>query len=382
MRIALLTDGIYPYVMGGMQKHSYFLAKYFARNKVHVDLYHFIPEVSENIKNPFSNEELQFLTLINIKIPRNRNFPGHYIYESYLYSRNIYQILIEKNFADFIYVKGFAGWFLLRNKDKLPVKVPIGINFHGYEMFQKWPNIKTGIKLQILKLPVKYNIKKADCLFSYGGKISQILGELDNLAKILEIPTGIGRDWVNHEVLLQSSEKLKFVFVGRSERRKGIVELSKFLTSRIILNWEFHFVGPIPESERILNPNIVYHGTVQDQDKIKKILDGMDILVCPSYSEGMPNVIMEAMARGLAIIATDVGAIGLLVDEENGWLIKGDIVKGLEDSFSQAMNSSSDEILNKKRNSIRKVFDFTWEKIIDKHIQAIEEIIQNKKNKT
>ena len=34
----------------------------------------------------------------------------------------------------------------------------------------------------------------------------------------------------------------------------------------------------------------------------------MDVLICPSYSEGMPNVIIEAAARGLAIIATNVGA--------------------------------------------------------------------------
>ena len=49
--------------------------------------------------------------------------------------------------------------------------------------------------------------------------------------------------------------------------------------------------------------------------------------MCPSYSEGMPNVIMEAMSRGLAIIATDVGAVSKLVDEENGWLINP---RGLE----------------------------------------------------
>lgn len=33
MKIALLTDGIFPYAMGGMQKHSYYLAKYFAQKK-------------------------------------------------------------------------------------------------------------------------------------------------------------------------------------------------------------------------------------------------------------------------------------------------------------------------------------------------------------
>jgi glycosyltransferase involved in cell wall biosynthesis len=44
--------------------------------------------------------------------------------------------------------------------------------------------------------------------------------------------------------------------------------------------------------------------------------------MCPSYSEGMPNVILEAMTRGLAIMATDVGAIRLLVSKNNGILLK------------------------------------------------------------
>ena len=41
MRVALITDGISPYVLGGMQKHSYYLVKYFAKNKIHVDLVHY-----------------------------------------------------------------------------------------------------------------------------------------------------------------------------------------------------------------------------------------------------------------------------------------------------------------------------------------------------
>ena len=59
MRIALLTDGIYPYVMGGMQRHSYYLAKYLARAGVHVDLYHFIPPNSEWNIEPFDRSELE-----------------------------------------------------------------------------------------------------------------------------------------------------------------------------------------------------------------------------------------------------------------------------------------------------------------------------------
>ena len=63
MRIALLTDGIYPYVVGGMQKHSYNLAKYFSQQKIHVDLYHTISPSSHydiNELSVFTEDEKKF----------------------------------------------------------------------------------------------------------------------------------------------------------------------------------------------------------------------------------------------------------------------------------------------------------------------------------
>ena len=42
MKIALLTDGIPPYIVGGMQQHSYSLAKYLVLNGNEVTLFHFV----------------------------------------------------------------------------------------------------------------------------------------------------------------------------------------------------------------------------------------------------------------------------------------------------------------------------------------------------
>src|SRR5690606_1577459 len=53
-----------------------------------------------------------------------------------------------------------------------------------------------------------------------------------------------------------------------------------------------------------------------------KILNEADILILPSYREGCPNVILEAMASKTAIIASNVGAIpDLIKSGENGFLI-------------------------------------------------------------
>ncbi|MDO9551115.1 glycosyltransferase family 4 protein [Rhodonellum sp.] len=376
MKISLLTDGIYPYVMGGMQKHSYFLAKHLAQKGVEIDLYHFVPVSNSNLEAPFSAEELAYINIINLEYPAKKRFPGHYLYERYLYSKAILNQLNQRPLPDFIYAKGFSGWAILKSREFRKKKIPIGVNFHGYEMFQRWPDLKTGLKLQILKAPVKYTMAQADFLFSYGGKISEIISKKGFEDKIIEIPTGIGSEWLRETLGERKDQKIRFVFVGRSERRKGIVELNKVLTSSGFQNFEFHFVGPIPESDRLIKEDIIYHGALSNQQEIKSVLDQMDVLVCPSYSEGMPNVIMEGMARGLVIIATDVGAVNMLVDEANGWVIKGDIITGIKDAIIKAINVDDKSLMKMKWKSINKVKEsFTWEEVIKTTISKIQECI-------
>src|SRR5690349_24101201 len=118
MRVALITDGIWPYVLGGMQKHSYYLCKYLTQNKIYVDLFHF-NQSSHDIKAPdvLTDKERKFITSTIVDMPKSLPFPGHYIYNSYRHSKLIYELIKDKlNQYDFIYTKGFAGWYLIEQK--------------------------------------------------------------------------------------------------------------------------------------------------------------------------------------------------------------------------------------------------------------------------
>ena len=57
MKISLLTDGIFPYVIGGMQKHSFYLVKYFAKRGIYIDLYHTNQSKLDIDKLEFFSEE-------------------------------------------------------------------------------------------------------------------------------------------------------------------------------------------------------------------------------------------------------------------------------------------------------------------------------------
>lgn len=377
MKIALITDGVAPYVIGGMQKHSFYLAKYLAKQGVHVDLIHYNQsDYDIDLLEAFTNEEKKHIRSIVINFPHSLKFPGHYIYQSYQYSCLAYDaikdIITE---YDFIYTKGFTGWKLLNEKKAGRTKCcPVGVNFHGYEMFQYAPEFKAKLQQQLLKPFVKKISQQADVVFSYGENITHIIESIGvNRKNIIEIPSGVERDFINEAIATNSAAHTKFVFLGRAERRKGIIELNKVLKKMLSANHTFsmEFVGPIPNELKINDAKIIYHGEIRDTKKIKAILTQADVLVCPSWSEGFPNVILEAMASGLAIIATNVGAISNMVSNDNGWLIPPFNEEALMNSMTEALNKH--ELISKKEKSLQLMIEkFNWDIISTQLLQSIK----------
>ena len=70
-----------------------------------------------------------------------------------------------------------------------------------------------------------------------------------------------------------------------------------------------------------LEDKVEFLGWVAGEEKSEAFLNA-DVLALPSYSEGMPNAILEGMASGLAIIATPVGGIpALLPSKDQGLFV-------------------------------------------------------------
>jgi len=369
MKIALITDGIWPYVLGGMQKHSYYLCKYLAQNKVNVDLVHFNSSNYDISKLEFfSKEEKQFINSIIVDFPKGSKLPGHYIRRSHEHSKIIFETLKDKlSTYDFIYTKGFTGWYLIDQKKEGKIKcAKIGVKFHGYEMFQKAPDLKTKLQHQLLlRKPVKEISQKADVVFSYGGKITSIIKSIGVASyKIFELPSGVEAAMVADDIV-PTGDKIKFIYVGRYERRKGIEELNTVIQNTRNKNFEFHFAGPIPEEKQIKRDNIIYHGEIRDRAKLNKLIRSCDVLICPSWSEGMPNVILEAMANGLAVAATNVGATNVLVSGKTGWLIDGSTSNDIANTIRDIMSVEAKKIDYKKQNALNHIKEnFIWEKLI------------------
>jgi glycosyltransferase involved in cell wall biosynthesis len=386
LHVALFTDGIYPFVMGGMQKHSYHLAKNLANNNVKVTVYHCINENVDSLKfeNYYTNHELSYINFITIPFPTGKKFVGHYLYYSYQYSKLLTQHFIKNNNnATILFAKGFTAWYLLANKRKLKVAIPVIIKFHGLEMWQRAASFTEKLKQYLLRPAVAYNLRKANAVVSYGGNITTIIQQRNvALSRITNIATGIDDSWISTPRTIVPST-IRIVFVGRYERRKGIQELHAAITqlqSNGNINCEFEFIGPIPQAMQLNYSNCIYHGSISNANAIKNILLTTQVLVCPSYAEGMPNVILEAMACGNAILATNVGSVSAMVGTQNGWLIHQCQVNTIANAITEIVASNTHTLLKKQNESIVKCKQkYLWTHIVLEYIHLFTTLNFGKK---
>jgi glycosyltransferase involved in cell wall biosynthesis len=65
-----------------------------------------------------------------------------------------------------------------------------------------------------------------------------------------------------------------------------------------------------------LEGSVHIHGLISERDKLMSLYDCADLYLHPSYTEGLPRAILEAMARGCPVLSSDVGGIPELLSEK------------------------------------------------------------------
>ena len=124
---------------------------------------------------------------------------------------------------------------------------------------------------------------------------------------------------------------LRLLYVGRIAREKGLYETFQGLRLAHELGIDARLVvaGAGPEEPRLrryaqalgIASRITFAGPVFGEDKVK-LFAGADVMMLPSYSEGLPYALLEAMAAGIPVIATPVGAIPDVVTHgTHGYLV-------------------------------------------------------------
>jgi len=136
--------------------------------------------------------------------------------------------------------------------------------------------------------------------------------------------------------------------------RKGLeyfIEMAKQIKSR---NFKVKFMiigNALPggeEYERYIKNEVIEKGLSQDiiftgfQSDVKRFISILDIFVLSSLSEALPLVLVESLALGKPVVATDVGGVKeVIINDETGFLVPPRDVKALVASVLRLLNESS-----------------------------------------
>lgn len=204
---------------------------------------------------------------------------------------------------------------ILRMAKKKKVKAVIHFHFGRIPELAQQRNWEWKLLQKVMRLAdtaITMDMKSCTTLKGCGyGNVSYLPNPLS-----LPIIQQIGNEAATVERLPR-----KLCFVGYVIPTKGVFELVE--ACKEIENIKLHVLGVVTPEVRMEmqqmagNGNwLVFEGEVDHQQVIRELLS-TDIFVLPSYTEGFPNVILESMACGCAIVTTSVGAIPEMLDMES-----------------------------------------------------------------
>ncbi|WP_194973851.1 glycosyltransferase family 4 protein [Aquiflexum lacus] len=203
------------------------------------------------------------------------------------------------------------------------------------------------------------------------------LTDIKQKSNVHQIPNPCSSDLEEISKIKSNPNRNKdFVFIGHIIKEKGVFELVEAFSN-------FHnppnlkLIGPVEPAikEKLLvitkknnQTNWLSFEGVLGKFEIFAILKTSMALILPSYSEGFPNVVLEAMACGCPVLATDVGAISEMLDFPgdfaSGICFKPRDVKEIQEAVQKAIEGEVD-LNHMSKMGKRKVLEaYTMESII------------------
>jgi glycosyltransferase involved in cell wall biosynthesis len=166
-------------------------------------------------------------------------------------------------------------------------------------------------------------------------------------ASVVIIPNGVrGPD---DPATRAQAKSPRLLFLGQLGERKGTTELLQALADPRVraLDWTLVLAGD-GEVESLyaraqslgLAERCSFLGWIE-HDQVTRLLSNSEVLVLPSHAEGLPVAILEAMAFGLAVVTTPVGASeDAITDRETGMLVPGGDVEALVGCLVELMSDA------------------------------------------
>ena len=255
---------------------------------------------------------------------------------------------LKNNRVDLIHIHmSYKGSFFRKyaiHKLCKKYNIPDIIHLHGSE-FNKWFNESSSSK----KAKIKILLREASAFIVLGQKWNEIIKQIEPNTNTIVVSNSV------HIPVKTTKWKDQFyvIFLGVLIKRKGVEDLLNAIkileTSKKVINTHFIIVGTGPEEENLksqcnklqLDKIVDFVGWVNGEEKLNLIKESQ-MLVLPSYNEGLPIAILEAISYGLPVVATNVGDISAAVrDKENGFLVEVGNEQQLADRIEKIISNKN-----------------------------------------
>jgi glycosyltransferase involved in cell wall biosynthesis len=257
---------------------------------------------------------------------------------------------------------------------------------HG--MLEPWPlqqkRIKKALYLQLIE---KRLAKQADCIKAVSMPESINLRQFFKPALIQFIPNGVPYE-DTHPDFQGRREPLRYLFLSRLHHKKNLVTLAMaWLQSGLNNNSkvELLIAGPDEGELEKLTPlilqssNIKYIGSVYGEKK-KELFEQCTFYILPSFSEGLPSSLLEAMSYGLVPIITEGCNLPDVFTQNLGVKIKtdGNSIKGALEATSMWEAQKVAETGLKAKQFIKE--NFSLEVVTNLQIALFSKLINKQRN--
>jgi glycosyltransferase involved in cell wall biosynthesis len=193
-----------------------------------------------------------------------------------------------------------------------------------------------GSQSQIYKIIIKRILKHVSCIIVRGeNQKKQFENIYNGRIEVVYIPS-TGILYNNKEFDFSKKEQINILFLAMIAQSKGAFDLLKAIPELVKKDdrLHFHFVGDVVKREtnitflrseyfslkdfisrNQIQSKVTIHGSIKYRNK-EIIFKNSDIFVFPSYSEGFPFAVVEAMEYQLPVISTRVGALSEIFRHE------------------------------------------------------------------
>lgn len=238
-------------------------------------------------------------------------------------------------------------------------KYPVVLSQRGFHInvrpFVNEDNI-TYLQKWFPKISAFHSVSKAiskvgDLIYNNPKKIDRV------------VYTGFNLQQLPYQQPLKEDKILKIISVGRSHWIKGYAYAIRAfaLLKEKEVSFTYTILGSSPDEEMLylinhfqLENNIVFTPKVP-QEKVYTLLQQQHLFLLPSIEEGLPNVLVEAMALGIPVIASNCGGVPELVEEGMGQLVPTRDPEAIAQAIIKFCNKSEKDIQLQTQKARKKV---------------------------